>query len=90
MQHDHILKKFNFGLGPAPEVHPTNSDPGLQTEIPFDMFHIYCCSACIQNFSKNIDNYHSYWEIEIFDLSEKLLNIKALMKCEDHHTKKLM
>ena len=39
MQHDHILKKFNFGLGLDPLVHPTDSDPGLQTEIPFDMFH---------------------------------------------------
>ena len=41
MQHDHILKKFNFDLGPTPLVHPTGSDPGLQTEIPFDVFHIY-------------------------------------------------
>ena len=54
MQHDHILKKFNFDLGPTPQVHPTGSDPGLQTEILFDMFHIYCCSACMQNFSKKI------------------------------------
>ena len=54
MQHDHILKKFNFGLGPTPQVHPMDSDPGHQTVIPFDMFHIYCCSACMQNFSKKI------------------------------------
>ena len=24
-------------------------DPSLQTEIPIDMFHIYCCSTCMQN-----------------------------------------
>ena len=27
------------------------------------MFHKYCCSACVQNFSKNIDNCLSYYEI---------------------------
>ena len=54
MQHDHILKKFNFGLGPTPEVHPRGSDPCVQTKIPFDMFHIYCCFAYMQNFSKKI------------------------------------
>ena len=48
MQHDYILIKFNFDLDPTPYVHPTGSDPGLQTKIPFDMFHIYCCSACMQ------------------------------------------
>ena len=46
MQHDHILKKFNFGLSSTPLVHLTGSDLELQTEILFDMFHIYCCSAC--------------------------------------------
>ena len=45
---DHILNKFNVGLSPTPKVHPTDSDPGLQTKIPFDMFHIYCYSACMQ------------------------------------------
>ena len=35
-------------------------DPGLQTEILFDLFHIYCCSACMQNFSINISNCLSY------------------------------
>ena len=54
MQHDHILKKFNFDHGPTPYVHPTDSDPGLQTEIPFDMFHIYCCSACMQKIQQKI------------------------------------
>ena len=54
MQHDHILKKSNFGLGPHSLSPPKGSESGLQTEIPFDMFHIYCCSACMQNFSKKI------------------------------------
>ena len=53
---------------PAPLVHPTGSDPGLQTKIPFDRFHIYCCSVCMQNFSKNINNCLSYCKIKIFDL----------------------
>ena len=46
---------------------PTDSDQGLQTEIPLYMFHIDCCSVCMQNFSKNINNYLSYFEIKIFD-----------------------
>ena len=29
-------------------------EPGLQTEILFDLFHIYCCSVCMQNFSIDI------------------------------------
>ena len=31
---------------------PSGLDPGLQTKIPSDMSHIYCSSACIQNFGK--------------------------------------
>ena len=31
-----------------------------------------------------------YRHLAIMVYSEKLLNIKALMKCEDHHTKKLI
>ena len=50
-------EKFNFGLRPTPEVHPRGSDPCLQTKILFDMFHIYCCSAYMQNFSKK------YWQL---------------------------
>ena len=53
---------------PRPLSPPKDSDPGLQTEIPFDMFHIYYCAACMQNFSKNINNCLSYCEIKIFDL----------------------
>ena len=37
---------------PKSTQHWTGLDPGLQIEILFDMFHIYCCSACMQNFSK--------------------------------------
>ena len=44
--------KINFDLSPTPLVHQTGWDPGLQTKILFDMFHIYCCSACMQTFSK--------------------------------------
>ena len=55
-------KKFNFDPCPTPLVHPTGSDTGLQTEIPFDMFLIYCCSVCMQYFSKNIINCLSYCE----------------------------
>ena len=36
MQHDHIMKRFKFDLGPTPLVHPRGSESGLQTEIPFD------------------------------------------------------
>ena len=31
-----------------------------------------------------------YWHLAIMVYSKKLLNIIALMKCEDHHTKKLI
>ena len=53
MQHYHIPKKLNFGIGP-PLIHPRGLDSGLQTNILYDMFHIYCSSAYMQNFSKNI------------------------------------
>ena len=32
MQHDHILKKINFGLGHTPLVHPKGSDSVLQIQ----------------------------------------------------------
>ena len=52
--------------------HPLSPSYGLglrpSTEIAFDMFHIYCCSACMQSFSKNINNCLSYCKIWIFDL----------------------
>ena len=48
MQHDHILKKFNFGLGPTLLVHPRGSESGLQTKIPFDMgFFLYLLLLCL-------------------------------------------
>ena len=42
---------------------PRGLYPGLQTKILFDMFHIYCTSVCMQNFSKNINNWLGYCEI---------------------------
>ena len=40
---------------------------------------------------KNFDTaIHIYRHLAIMVYSEKLLNIIALMKCEDHHTKKLI
>ena len=49
---DNIPKKFNFGLGPTPKVHPRGLYPDIQTKILFDMFLPYCFTACMQNFSK--------------------------------------
>ena len=42
MQHDHTLKKLNFGL--------RGLDTGLRSKIKFYMFHIYeGCSICNEN-----------------------------------------
>ena len=38
---------------------------GLGSRITFDMFHIYCTSVCIRNFS-NIDDVLSYCEFKYF------------------------
>ena len=42
-----------------PAVHPImqqrGPDPGLQTEIPFNMFHIYCTSDCMQSSVKLLE-----------------------------------
>ena len=48
MQHDHILKKLNFGLCLSPLVHPGGAYPCIQTKIPFDMcfISIVSLSAC--------------------------------------------
>ena len=53
IQHDYIPKDNDFLPRPSP---PRGSDPVLQTEILFDMFHIYCSSDCMQNLGKHIDN----------------------------------
>ena len=37
---------------PHPLSPPRGSDPGLRSKITFDMFHIYCTSVCMRNFSK--------------------------------------
>ena len=47
-----ICNMSNFRIGPPPPK-STLGDPGLQTKI---LFHIYYSSACMQNFSKNINN----------------------------------
>ena len=42
-------------LASVPSLSPARgSDPGLQTKIPFGMFHIYCSSVCMKNFSKSM------------------------------------
>ena len=115
MQHDHILKKLNFGLGPAPLVHQTDSDPGLQTESRLICFISIAAlpaskiSAKILTIALVIAKFKYltfdplsgvkgggvkfdtamliYWHLAIMVYSEKLLNIKALMECEDHHKK---
>ena len=66
-----LHKKYNFGLSSTPLVHLRGKESGLQTKILFDRFHIYCSSACMNNFGKNIDNWLSYCEILIFDLPLK-------------------
>ena len=56
--------------------HPLNlpslrgSDPGIQSNIQSDIFHIYCCflSVSIQRFGNNIENWLSYCQINVFDL----------------------
>ena len=51
MQHDHIQISLIFAS--APPLSPSRgSDLGLRTKILFDMFHIYCSSACMQKFGK--------------------------------------
>ena len=46
MQHDHVLKKFNFTFDPPPKS-TQGSDTGLRSKVRFDMFLIYCTSVCI-------------------------------------------
>ena len=51
-----------------PRPHPLSPPKGLgirpsNWNSVCHMFHIYCCSACMQNFSKNINNCLSYCEI---------------------------
>ena len=55
---------------PHPLNLPRGSDPGIQSNIQSDIFHIYCCflSVCIQSFGNNIENWLSYCQINVFDL----------------------
>ena len=57
MQHDRVLKKLNFDLLTPPLSPPRGWDTGLRSVITFDMFHIYCTSVCMWNFSKK------YWQL---------------------------
>ena len=54
MQQDYNLKKLILGLWSNLISEPSRSDPGLQTKISFDMFHIYCSSVCMQKSGKKI------------------------------------
>ena len=60
-------KSWIKSFWPHPLSLPRESDPGLQSTITFDMFHIYCTSVCMQNFSKK------YWQ-----LTELLWNLNIL------------
>ena len=55
---------------PHPLNLPRGSDPGIQSNIQSDIFHIYCCflPVCIQSFGNNIENWLSYCQINVFDL----------------------
>ena len=41
-------------------------DTALRTIILLYIFHIYCTSVCMRNFSKNIDNWMSYCEFDLW------------------------
>ena len=109
MQHDHILKKFYFGLSPTPK-----STPG-ETKIKLKSCLICFISIAALQASKlsakSIDSCLSYFEILIVNIcplrwgqrgwgrplplpclstgtgQSLSINIIALMKCEDYHTK---
>ena len=57
-------EKVEFWPLPHPLSPPRGSDPGLWSKIKFAMFHVYCTSVCMRNFSKK------YWQ-----LSELLWNL---------------
>ena len=118
MQHDHILKMFNFGLGPAPKSTQRTRTQAFKLKSRLICFiSIAALPACkisakILTISvviakleyltfdplggvkgggvkKTLDTVMLiYRHLAIMVYSQKLLNIKVLMKCEDHHTKK--
>ena len=48
---------------------PRGSDPGIQSKLQSDIFHINCfLSVCIQSFGNSIKNLLSYCQIYVFDL----------------------
>ena len=70
MQHDHILKRLIFGIGPT-------SDSGLQNKIMFDMFlcmkAIFLTLFCSSTGTK-----------KILAHCEKMSDTIAVGKCEVH------
>ena len=89
MQHDHIPKKFNFGLPfdmfiliaplPACNISVRNIDNALVIA----KFKYLTFDPLGKNFDTAMLIYR-HWAIRVY--SEKLLNIIALRKCEDHYT----
>ena len=54
-------KSWILASAPHPNASPPRRpDPDLRTKVSFDMFHIYCSSVCMRQFSKNIDNWLSF------------------------------
>ena len=47
MQNDRVLKRLNFDL----LTPPPKSTQRVRSKITFDMFHTYCTSVCMRNFS---------------------------------------
>ena len=62
MQHDHVLKKLYFDLLTPTLSPPRWWDTGLRSKSTFDMFHLYCTSVCMWNFSKK------YWQLSYCDI----------------------
>ena len=52
---------------PHPLNLPRGSDPGIQSNIQSDIFHIYCCflSVCIQSFGNNISPVENQNDLEL-------------------------
>ena len=56
MQHDHILKKFNFGLRPTPLVYPGRQIQAFELKSCLIAFiSIVPLSAC-KDYIKNVDS----------------------------------
>ena len=53
-------RSWILSFWPHPLSPHRGSDPCLWSKITFDMFHNYCTSVCMQQLSKNVDNWLSY------------------------------